>query len=83
MVAMHPRCRRRDERRTVLDHLPPDAREFFRRDRSWCLEQARAVGPGECSFKIPATLESSQRDSAIYGARRSSKSSAPVYPASK
>jgi len=45
LVAMHLRCRRRGDRRTVLDHLPPDAREFFRRDRSWCLEQARAVGP--------------------------------------
>jgi len=48
LVAMHLRCRRRGDRRTVLDHLPPDAREFFRRDRSWCLEQARAVGP-HCS----------------------------------
>jgi hypothetical protein len=45
MVTVHLRCHRRAERRTVLDHLPPYAREFFRRDRSCCLEQARAIGP--------------------------------------
>jgi hypothetical protein len=30
---------------TVMDHLPPDAREFFARDRQWCLWQAEVVGP--------------------------------------
>jgi hypothetical protein len=30
---------------TVPDHLPPEARNFFERDRRWCDTQARAVGP--------------------------------------
>ena len=55
LVASHLRCRRRGERRTVLDHLPPDAREFFRRDRHWCLKQARAVGPN-CTALIEQLL---------------------------
>jgi hypothetical protein len=55
LVASHLRCRRRGERRTVLDHLPPDAREFFRRDRHWCLKQARAVGPN-CTALIEQML---------------------------
>src|SRR6185369_4182301 len=32
-------------RRTVPDHLPPEARAFFSRDRAWCLKQAGEVGP--------------------------------------
>jgi transposase len=55
LVAMHVRCRRRGERRTVLDHLPPDAREFFRRDRRWCFEQAAAIGP-QCTTLIERLL---------------------------
>ena len=55
LVAMHLRCRRRGDRRTVLDHLPPDAREFFRRDRAWCLEQAHAIGPS-CTALIEQLL---------------------------
>jgi transposase len=43
LVASHLRCRR-GERRTVADHLPPEAREFFRRDRSWCLKRAASIG---------------------------------------
>lgn len=50
LVAAHLRCRYRGQRRTVLDHLPPDAREFFRRDRSWCLKQASAIGPNCTAF---------------------------------
>ena len=30
---------------TVIDHLPPDARAFFERDRQWCVRQATRVGP--------------------------------------
>ena len=55
LIATHLRCRRRGERRTVLDHLPPDAREFFRHDRAWCLEQASAIGPN-CSAFIEQLL---------------------------
>lgn len=45
LIASHLRCRGPGERRTVLDHLPPEARAFFAQDRSWCLQQARATGP--------------------------------------
>jgi transposase len=45
LVATHLRCRRPGERRTILDHLPPDAQAFFAHDRQWCLKQAAAVGP--------------------------------------
>jgi transposase len=45
LVASHARARKPGERRTVTDHLPPEARAFFTRDRSWCASQARAVGP--------------------------------------
>lgn len=55
LIATHLRCRRRGDRRTVFDHLPPDAREFFRHDRAWCLEQASAIGPN-CSAFIEQLL---------------------------
>ena len=45
LVATHVRSRRHGDRRTVLDHLPPDAREFFAHDRQWCVQQARTIGP--------------------------------------
>ena len=44
-VAGHARADRRGVRRTVQDHLPPDARAFFAHDRSWCLAQAERIGP--------------------------------------
>jgi len=43
-VALHPRGRRRGQRFTVRDHLPPDAQAFFAHDRDWCVEQAGRVG---------------------------------------
>jgi transposase len=44
-LCTHPRAQRAGQRVTVLDHLPPDARTFFERDRQWCVRQATAVGP--------------------------------------
>jgi transposase len=41
----HARSQRPGQRMTVMDHLPPDARAFFARDRHWCLRQAEVVGP--------------------------------------
>ncbi len=41
----HLRAQRAGQRMTVADHLPPEARNFFERDRRWCDTQARAVGP--------------------------------------
>jgi hypothetical protein len=45
LVATHMRSRRHGDRRTIPDHLPPDARAYFAHDRDWCLEQARRIGP--------------------------------------
>jgi hypothetical protein len=36
---------RAGQRVTVSDHLPPEARNFFERDRRWCATQAQAIGP--------------------------------------
>jgi hypothetical protein len=44
-VAMHPRGRKRGQRFTVRDHLPPDAQAYFAHDRDWCVEQATRIGP--------------------------------------
>ncbi len=43
-VALHPRGRRRGQRFTVRDHLPPDAQAFFAHDRDWCVERATRIG---------------------------------------
>jgi transposase len=50
LVASHPRARRRGDRLTVKDHLPPAAQAFFAHDRSWCLEQAASIGPACVEF---------------------------------
>ena len=42
-VAAHGRASRPGERRTVRDHLPPDARAFFAHDRAWCMTRAAGV----------------------------------------
>lgn len=44
-VAAHGRASRPGERRTVRDHLPPDAQAFFAHDRAWCASQAARIGP--------------------------------------
>ena len=54
-VAAHGRTRKHGDRRTVNDHLPPDAQAFFAHDRAWCLEQARRVGPA-CAELIERLL---------------------------
>lgn len=54
-VYTHLRSRRPDRRMTVANHLPPEARQFFERDRRWCCQRAAEVGPvvpswsGACS----------------------------------
>ena len=55
LVATHVRSHRPGDRRTVPDHLPPDAREFFAHDRQWCAKQARAIGPA-CTELIEQLL---------------------------
>ncbi len=54
-VAAHARASRPLERRTVRDHLPPDAQRFLAHDRAWCLEQAGCVGPS-CAQLIDRLL---------------------------
>jgi transposase len=44
-LCTHLRAQRPGQRMTVADHLPPEARAFFERDRQWCARQAAAVGP--------------------------------------
>lgn len=44
-VCSHLRARKHGERVTTTDHLPPNARTFFERDRRWCDQQAQSVGP--------------------------------------
>jgi transposase len=41
----HLRAQRPGQRMTLADHLPPQARAFFERDRRWCAIQAAGVGP--------------------------------------
>ncbi len=54
LVAVHLRARSAGTRRTVNEHLPPEAREFFARDRHWCLTQAERIGPA--CFELIRTL---------------------------
>ena len=44
-LASHLRAQRPGQRVTLADHLPPEARHFFERDRRWCATQAQAIGP--------------------------------------
>jgi transposase len=43
-VYTHVRSLRPGQRMTVSEHLPPQARAFFARDRRWCCERAGEVG---------------------------------------
>jgi transposase len=44
-VVTHVRAQRAHQRMTLNEHLPPEARNFFERDRRWCDTQAQAIGP--------------------------------------
>jgi len=54
-VTTHLRARHAGERRTVHDHLPPQAQAFFAHDRDWCLAQAERVGPA-CAALVARLL---------------------------
>ncbi len=45
LVAQHLRAPAPATRRTVREHLPPDAQAYFLHDRHWCLAQAARIGP--------------------------------------
>jgi transposase len=54
-IYTHLRARRPGQRMTVADHLPPEARHFFERDRRWCCQRAADVGP-RCAELIARLL---------------------------
>lgn len=54
-VHTHARVQRPGERRTLADHMPPQAQAFFAHDRHWCMQQAGQVGP-RCKDLIQALL---------------------------
>jgi transposase len=55
LIAQHLRAPARGSRRTVREHLPPEAQAFFLRDRHWCVEQALRIGP-TCAELITVLL---------------------------
>ncbi len=55
ILAAHGRASHPGQRRTVRDHLPPDARAFLAHDRNWCLTQAATIGPA-CAKLIERLL---------------------------
>jgi transposase len=55
LVATHVRANKIGTRRTVREHLPPNAQLYFAHDRHWCTEQARAIGPA-CSQLVDQLL---------------------------
>lgn len=54
-VVTHLRALKPGTRRTLRDHMPPQARAFFERDRQWCVKQAREVGV-QCTQLIEQLL---------------------------
>lgn len=79
-VCTHVRALRPGERRTVNDHLPPEARAFFARDRLWCVQQAQRIGERCAEFigrllsdRVSERLRAAQGVIALggrYGAQR-------------
>ena len=55
LVATHARAKRKGQRMTTPDHLPPQAQAFLSRDRQWLNEQARAIG-SHCQRVIECLL---------------------------
>ena len=79
-VAAHARSYKHGERRTVNDHLLPEAQAFFAHDRGWCLEQAGRVGAA-CAALIGRLLSDPvvERLRAAQGVLRLQK----TYPATR
>ncbi len=55
LVATHVRAKSAATRRTVREHLPPNAQLFFAHDRDWCAQQAARIGPA-CTQLIDRLL---------------------------
>ena len=54
-LVTHGRALRPGQRVSLADHMPPQARTFFERDRRWCTTQAEVVGP-RCAELIDRLL---------------------------
>jgi hypothetical protein len=50
LVASHLRAKSIGTRRTVQEHLPPNAQLYFAPVRHWCAEQAQTIGPACTQF---------------------------------
>ena len=55
LVAQHLRATVPGTRRTVREHLPPEAQAYFLRDRHWCVAEARKIGPA-CAELVDTLL---------------------------
>ena len=55
LIGQHLRAQVIGTRRTVREHLPPEAQAFFLRDRHWCTAQAAQIGPA-CAELIATLL---------------------------
>jgi len=44
-VSTHARLMHKGERKTVKDHMPPEAQAWLQQDTKWCLAEAERVGP--------------------------------------
>ncbi len=55
LIAQHLRAREPATRRTVREHLPPDAQAYFLRDRHWCVAEAAKIGPA-CAELVDTLL---------------------------
>ncbi len=60
-VAHHARLFEKGGRQTVLNHLPPKARYYLKRDPTWCLAQSEEVGES-CAQLIQTLLNDNVRD---------------------
>jgi transposase len=52
-VATHVRLKHRGERKTVPDHMPPEAQAWLLKDTKWCMAEAERVGPA-CAAMVRA-----------------------------
>lgn len=59
-VANHVRFKRRGERKTLPDHMPPAAQAWLMQDTQWCLAEAGRVGPS-----CEATVRAMFRDAVL------------------
>jgi len=61
LKAAHPRLFVPGQCSTKLEHLPPNARFYLKRDANWCLQESQHVGES-CAFVIENLLTDPVRD---------------------